>query len=125
MKNKMLLVVLAISIMGAGLFTATRVLAENATGGQNPMSSLVQKIADKFGLKKEDVQAVFDQDRTDRKAERENQYLARLDQLVSDGKITPAQKQLIIDKHQEITAWRQTEMRDMQGKTEEAHNTFM
>lgn len=38
------------------------------------MSSIVQKIADKFGLNKSDVQAVFDQDLADRKAAMEGKF---------------------------------------------------
>jgi len=120
MKNKKLLLsALFITMIGAGILTSSQVLAQNTPDGQNPMQSLVQKIADKFGLKKEDVQAVFDQDRSDRQAEMETKKLAELDQLVKDGKITEAQKQLIINKQKERETNRQTEMQTMQGKTDE------
>lgn len=119
MRNKILLSALVTTVIGIGLFTTTSVLAQNPTAGQNPMQSLVQKIADKFGLKKEDVQAVFDQDRSDRRAEMEARNIAQLDQLVKDGKITEAQKQLIINKRKEIEASRQSQMQNMQGKADE------
>lgn len=105
-----------------GAIGANRVLAQNTNG--EPFSTLVQKIADKFNLKKEDVQAVFDQDRTDRQKEMEAKKSAALDQLVKDGKITQDQKQLIINKRKEMEANRQSEIQNMQGKTQEEKQTI-
>lgn len=78
---------------------------------------MIQKIADKFGLNKTDVQAVFDQDRTDRKADMEKKFQTDLDQAVKDGKITDSQKQLIISKRTELQDARKKGMQNMQGKS--------
>jgi len=125
MRNKILVILFVLTIAGMGVFTATRVVAEDATNGQNRMQSLVQIIAEKFGLKQADVQAVFDQDKTDRQAKREKDYLSRLDQLVIDKKITEAQKQLIILKNKELQDKRQAEFQSLQGKTAEERKTLM
>jgi hypothetical protein len=119
MKNKTLLTALFITLMGIGIFTSTKALAQNTNDNPNPMQSLIQRIADKFGLKKDDVQAVFDQDRTDRQAEMEAKNLTQLDQLVKDAKITEAQKQLIINKRKEMESNRQSEMENLKDKTDE------
>jgi hypothetical protein len=56
--------------------------------------SLAQKIAQKFNLNQTDVQAVINENRQSR-------HQDRLDNLVTDGKITEAQKDLILNKMQE------------------------
>ncbi len=128
MLKSIILTMAIITFFSAGLFVSAKAFAHNLQNGQNPMSSLVQKIADKFGLNKDEVQAVFDQDRQARfaemeknrvahQAEMEAKLTAQLDQDVKDGKITPAQKDLIIAKRKEFEAARQTEMQSLQGKT--------
>lgn len=116
MNKKILLTSLTVVALGAGLLTTTRVFAQTST---DPMSSIVQKIADKFGLNKSDVQAVFDQDRADRKTAMEQKFEKQLDQDVKDGKITEAQKQLIIAKRKELETTRQNNMQNMQGKSKD------
>lgn len=124
MKKQLAITALAITLAGAGLFTSGKVFAQS-TPSSDPMSSIVQKIADKFGLNKSDVQAVFDQERTERQAEMEAKYETQLTQYVTEGKITEAQKQLIITKHKEMQANRQTERQTMQGKTAAERKTAM
>ncbi len=114
MNKKIFLTGLTVAVLGAGVLTSTQVFAQ--TSG-DPMSSIVQKIADKFGLNKTDVQAVFDQDRADRKTAMEGKFESQLDQAVKDGKLTDAQKQLIISKRKELETTRQNQMQNMQGKS--------
>ena len=74
--------------LGAGgMGLASAVSNSNDGGG----TSLVDKIASKFNLNKADVQAVFDQDRADRRAQHEANFKDRLAQAVTDGKLTQAQ----------------------------------
>ena len=65
---------------------------------------IVQKLAERFGLSQTDVQEVFDEARADHHAQMLTNFEDRLNQAVSDGKITEDQKQLILDKHEEIQA---------------------
>lgn len=70
------------------------------------MSSLVQKIASKFNLNKDEVQKVFDEDRSAREAEREKDQAERLQKLVDAGTITASQKTAIEAKIKEMKAER-------------------
>ncbi len=73
---------------------------------QSGTATLAQAIAQHFGLNQSQVQSVIDQFRSTQQAnrkqlmqQRENQYL---DQLVSQGKITAAQKQSILDEQAKL-----------------------
>ena len=111
--------------MGTVLFGAVNTFAQNTVSDQNPMSSLVQKIADKFGLNKDEVQAVFDQNRQEHQAQMQTRFEDQLTQDVKDGKITEAQKQLTLTKRQELQANRQTKMESMRNMTNEERKVAM
>jgi len=112
-------------IIGMGIITIDKAVADDLNNNQNPKQSLVQKIADRFGLKKEDVQTVFDQERKKRQTDRETKFLSYLDQLIKDNKITAAQKLLIINKHKEIAVNHQKQILNPQGKTDEERKTLI
>ena len=117
MKNKLILSALVLTlVVGGGLVGANYTFAQISQGAPN--SSLVQKIADKFGLNKNDVQAVFDQNHADRKAQMQAKFEAQLDQYVKDGKLTDAQKQLILAKHKELETQRESDFANKQNMTE-------
>lgn len=100
--NKKLLVMLgAVTIVGTSVLGTNQVFAQESTT-LNPVSSLVQKIADKFGLNKDDVQAVFTEHKSEVKAKHSARQEDRLSKLFSEGKITEAQKTLIINKQKEL-----------------------
>lgn len=100
-KKIVVLSALALVVTVGLVITNSQVLAQN-TAKPNPFSSLVQMIADKFHLNKDDVQAVFTQYREQQKQNREQNMQQReqnrLDKLVQDNKITTAQKQAILDE---------------------------
>ena len=105
-----------------GLLGTTYAFAQGVPGDS---SNLVQKIATKFGLKEAEVQAVFDQDRTDRHEEMENQYEAKLNLLVTEKKITSEQKTLILAKHKELQANRESSMGKMKALSSSEKKTAM
>ncbi|MDB5168867.1 MAG: hypothetical protein JWO41_223 [Candidatus Saccharibacteria bacterium] len=109
------------SLTGAGVVSAAT-STSTATDGQ---SSLISKIATKFGLKESDVKAVFDANRTAHQAERQAQIEKELTQLVTDGKITADQKTLILNKAKEVQAARQANHTAMQGKTDAERKAAM
>lgn len=78
-------------------------LATNAQA--NDGNALVDKIAKKFNLNKDDVQKVFDENRAEHDAERQQRLEKKLDKAVSDGKITSAQKDQIIAKLKEMKSF--------------------
>jgi len=92
----------AIAVISAGAYGVTQVSA--ASDAANPQASLIQKLADTFHVDKSKVQAVFDQNKTDRQAARETTYEAKLTQAVTDGKLTSAQKDLILAEYNKLSA---------------------
>ncbi len=100
------------AMLGVGLVSAA-----NTTTS----TSLVDKLVAKFNLKKADVQAVFDQDRTEHQAARMSDEKTRLDQLVTDGKITADQETKIIAKQAEI----KTFMDSLRDKTQAERQAAM
>jgi hypothetical protein len=102
--KRMLIPMAAIAVIGAGALGVAKVSATSDTN--NPQASLVQKLADTFHIDKTKVQAVFDQNQAQKQADREAQYEDRLTKAVTDGKLTSAQKDLVLTEHKKL----QTEM---------------
>jgi hypothetical protein len=100
MTSKRKYVLCAIAGVGAaGLVGIAGVSAESATKSD----SLAGKIASAFHLNQTDVQKVIDTDRADHRAAMEQKFTDRLNQAVTDGKITAAQKDQILAKQKELT----------------------
>lgn len=106
MNKKTLSAFAVVTVLGLGVLGASGVSAQNATNTQNPMTSLAQRIAERFNLSQSDVQAVFDEVRKEKPAKMQANSEAQLSQLVTEGKITEAQKQLILQKRAELDAQR-------------------
>lgn len=104
MNKKTLLAIAGIAILGSAVLGSSGAFAQTTTESQNPVNSLVQKLATKFNLNQNEVQAVFDEAHLERNAQRKTQVESQLAQWVSEGKITEAQKQLILQKTQELQA---------------------
>ncbi len=94
-------------VIGLTGVAGTALAADNTNANSSPMSSLVQKIADKFNVDKAEVQKVFDEARAEHRVEHEQRFNERLDALVSQGKITAEQKTLIIEKFSTMKAERE------------------
>lgn len=105
--KKSLLVTGAVATVGLASLTGIGAVsaATTGTGGD----SLVSKIAQKFNLKESDVQAVFDEAKTEREAKHQAALSDHLQQLVDDGKITANQKTLIENKVTELQKAREDE----------------
>lgn len=117
--KKALLVTGATTIVGLASFAG---VANAATSGSSTSGdSLVDKIATKFNLNKSDVQAVFDADRTEHDAERQQKLEERLSQAVTDGKITSEQKDEILAKLKDM----QTYMDSIKDKSEDEKRSLM
>jgi hypothetical protein len=94
---------------------STKVLAQTSSSG--PFSSLIDKITQRFNLNRADAQSVFDQYKDDRKNMMETRLIQQLDSLVSSGKITESQKQLILAKRQELQADRVSNLEKFKNMT--------
>ena len=75
---------------------------------------IVQKLAQKFNLKEEDVKTAFDEERQDRRQEMQNLRNERLSQAVKNGIITDAQKQALINKENELRTKREQERSELE-----------
>lgn len=125
MNKKIILAAIAVTVLGAGALTARSVSAQSASTDQDPMSSLVEKIANKFGLQESDVQAVFDEQRREHEAQHKAAFETQLSQYVTEGKITEAQKQAIIARHAEMLSNRQSMMEKFESMTDEERKAAM
>jgi hypothetical protein len=98
--KKIIFPVLTVTMLG-GMVTIGANRAAAQTSG-SPFSGLVEMIATKFGLDKNQVQSVFDQYQAQRRQtidqDRLQRQKDRLDKLVQDGKITETQKEAILSK---------------------------
>ncbi|MFA5946594.1 MAG: hypothetical protein WC813_01075 [Patescibacteria group bacterium] len=114
--QKAFIAAVATATIGAGsVGIGTAFAAE--TPAHPRADSLVQAIATKFNLSKDEVQKVFDEQRALGQAEHragfESHAADKLAKAVTDGKITQAQADLITAKFKEL----QTNKPNLQGKT--------
>jgi hypothetical protein len=117
--KKALLVTGATTIVGLASFAGVANAATSS--GSTGSDSLVDKIATKFNLNKSDVQAVFDENRTEHEAERQQKLEERLSQAVTDGKITSDQKDEILAKLKDM----QTYMDSIKDKSADERHSLM
>ncbi|PIS15690.1 hypothetical protein COT62_02315 [Candidatus Roizmanbacteria bacterium CG09_land_8_20_14_0_10_41_9] len=121
MKYKLIVPAITIVIASASLYVAGSTYAQFQKGHS---STIIQRIAQKFGLKESDIQAVFDEEKAERQAEMQSKFEERLDQAVQDDKITEDQKNLILAKHKELEANRASES-DMKDLTPDQRKEAM
>jgi len=91
---------IALAIFGVVLFAGMTVKAQEA----NFHNDLVKKIAEKFNLQESEVKTVFEDFHQEKMAKHQQMMEDKLTQAVKDGKLTEAQKQAILKKHQEMKA---------------------
>lgn len=122
--NKAVVAALAVAgVTGFGIASSSALAQE--TEGKNPMSSLVQKITQKFNLNQDEVQAVFDEDRQEHQAAMQAQFMSKLDQAVAEGKLTSTQRDLIMAKREELQANREASKDSLKDLTEAERRTKM
>jgi hypothetical protein len=122
MKTKFILPVLTILVLGGAVLGVTRVAAEDSTRKYPP---IIDKLVQRFGLNVDEVKAVFDTERTERQVENKTRFEEHLAQAVTDGKLTEAQKQLVLQKHEEMQSQRQAEIDSMRDLTPEQRREKM
>jgi hypothetical protein len=115
-KNKLIVAAAVTAVVGAASLTGMQLVSaqsNNPADGNN----LIQKIAQKFNLKPADVKAVFDQNQAEHQAARQQKITDELTQAVKDGKLTEAQKQLILSKLTAVQAQMQANRDSLNDKT--------
>lgn len=124
MNKRVMMIIGTITILGAGT-VFTSIASAQTTDTQTPMTTLVQKIADKFNLNKEEVQKVFDEHRDEMQQKRQTKMDERLSELVKDGKLTNEQKTLILNKIKELQDKRESEKDSLRNLTPEERKSKM
>ena len=99
--KKIVSFIFILTLAGVVVFGAANTYAQSPTPS-NPFQTIVQRIAQKFGLNEADVQSVFDEVRQEHQFQVQVKFEERLAQLVTQGEITETQKQLILAKHKEL-----------------------
>lgn len=122
MKNKLLLPVLALALVGLAVLGVSQVQAQSQ---QSKYSSSIQKLVERFGLKESEVQAVFDEARQERQQQIQAGFEEHLNQVVKDGKITESQKQAILTKYKEVAEKRLQNKENWQNMTPEQRRQAM
>ena len=116
--NKKLVTLAAIAtVAGSSVLGGAAIAATNNDDGNYP--PIVDKIAAKFNLDKEEVKKVFDEERSEHQAEHQQKLEERLTQAVNDGKLTEDQKTKLLAKMEELAAERQTEKESRQDRRQE------
>lgn len=85
-------------MIGSGVFGVNHVAAQTNA----PKTSFIRELAHKLGIDQSRVQSAVDEITKERKSSMEKRFDQILDQALKDGKITEAQKQLILQKRQEL-----------------------
>lgn len=106
MKKKQVITagILVSALALTGLYGVSSVRAAETDTNFSPV---VQKLVEKYNLNKDEVKVVMNEERASHQAERKVEFSARLDALVTSGKITTEQKAGIIAKHDELNAKRE------------------
>jgi len=121
MKNKTLLTIMAVTILGGSLIAPKAALAADNTWADH-INTMIEKLSSKFNLNKDEVKNTFEEMRTQRQQERQKemqaQFETRLNQAVKDGKITEDQKAKIMAKHQELQKERGSKHDEMEAWAE-------
>ncbi len=116
--KKIFPIIAGLTLLGGA--TVYGVTQANAAGVPND-TSIIEKIASKFNLNKDEVKAVFDQEHTERQATMQKNFEERLTTAVTNGKITEAQKQAILAKAKEMKSAHE----DLNGLSDEEREAKM
>lgn len=122
MNRKLLLASAVVVTSGIILLGAAATNAQTPTPGN---TSIVDRITARFKLNKSDVQSVFNEFHNERHTQMQKTMEERLNQAVKDGKITEAQKQLVLTKMNEKFKEREQERTQLQSLTPEERRTHM
>lgn len=125
MKRKSVKMILSL-VAGLALFlimgtACTSEISADPLNNGSGHSPLLERIAERFDLDIDEVTDFVEELREERRAGMEERFEERLDGLVEDGKITGDQKEAILEKKEEMEAFRE-ELEDM--KVSQARETM-
>lgn len=122
MKHKILIPLAVFVVLGGIAFGSSRIYAESYDSSE---VTIIQKIAQRFGVSESDVQAVFDEMHKERQEHMQVQMADRLTKLVTEGTITEQQKQLLLAKQEELQTSRIVNREAMKSMTPEQRKEEM
>jgi len=122
MKKKLIFPAIALAVLGVSLLGINAASADDVT---SPHETIIQKLADKFGLNKDEVQKVFEEARDEHHSQMQAKFEENLTQAVKDGKITEAQKTLILNKHKEMQEEREENVESWKNLTPDERKSQM
>jgi hypothetical protein len=100
-----------VALVGAGVVAGLALGAAGYVGATDATDTslppMVEGLAEKFNLDKEEVTAYLETEREERQATREADFTKALDEAVASGKLTEAQKTALVAKHEELQAKRE------------------
>lgn len=103
MNIKTKIAILSLALVGAGAAAGYSKVSAFGPFGTNG-DTMIKSLSQKLGLSEDKVKTAFDQLRDERQATMQKTIEDRLTQAVKDGKLTEAQKQLVLAKHKELQA---------------------
>lgn len=116
------------AVTGIGLAGITGLGVASATTNNSGADSIIDRVATKFNLNKDEVAAVFEEEKAARVAEREQKVEDRFTQAVKDGKITEEQKARILAKLEELKAnreaWKDKTPEERHAAKKELHSSL-
>lgn len=118
MKKRIALSLGALALVAGTTYLATNKVSAFMGNGNVDENPMVQKLAERFGLNQDELKSFFEEEREAHQEKMQAQFEERLNQAVADGKITEAQKQLILQKHEELRAARQENREEKQEDRE-------
>lgn len=121
-KTKLLLPVLALTLATAAVVGVSSVSAQSET---EPHQTIIERLAERFGVETSEVQSVFDEVHQERQAEREAQVSERLQAAVDAGDLTAEQMQLILDKMAQMRQNKPEKPENWQDLTQEERRAAM
>lgn len=123
MNKKITFPFIALGVLAFGtLITQSNAFADDKI---NSETTIVEKIATKFNLNKDEVQKVFDEERKELHIKMQEKNALRLEALVKEGKITQAQKTLILNKQKEMQKQRENHKEEFKDMTPEERKLKM
>ena len=113
-----------VSIVGLTLLGVLTLGTVNAQAF-NPQQRITTQLAKKLGISENKVQDAFDAIRLERQNEMFGKFDDRLDAFVKEGKITEAQKELLIKKHTALQKERQNMWEKAKDMTPQERREYM
>lgn len=114
-RNKLIAGGATLAVVATSLAGFSSASAQTATGSD----SLAEKIASRFNLNQDEVEAVFDEAHQEREAEREVMTSDRLQKAVDSDELTVEQKTLIENKLKEVHEEREAERENLKSWADE------